>query len=113
MNRPAMILCLSLAAGCLPAHAQRVDPSWASVDSRPTPTWWSDAKFGIFIHWGVYSVPSFAPKGEYAEWYWERLRAPGNPASAKDREIRPETRYPKRPSLNMTSNKSLERTRER
>ena len=47
--------------------------------------WWSDAKFGIFIHWGVYSVPAFAPKGEYAEWYWERLRKPGNPDASTER----------------------------
>jgi alpha-L-fucosidase len=51
---------------------------WASIDSRPTPQWYSDAKFGVFIHWGVYSVPAFAPvsvKGEtpYAEWYWHSL----------------------------------------
>ena len=75
------------------AHAQRFEPTWESVDARPTPAWWGDAKFGIFIHWGVYSVPAFAPKGEYAEWYWERLRKPGNPdASTNDAKIRRETR---------------------
>ncbi len=56
----------------------RYEADWASLDSRPTPTWYTDAKFGIFIHWGVYSVPSFAAvnvKGEnpYAEWYWNSL----------------------------------------
>ncbi|MEJ0085065.1 MAG: alpha-L-fucosidase [Pseudomonadota bacterium] len=90
--RPLAILSLCVAASGSPAIAQRVEPHWTSIDSRPTPAWWSDAKFGIFIHWGVYSVPSFAPKGEYAEWYWERLRAPGDPASAKDQAIRQETR---------------------
>jgi alpha-L-fucosidase len=74
------------------AQAQRVEPTWESVDARPTPEWWTDAKFGIFIHWGVYSVPAFAPKGEYAEWYWERLGRPGNAASARDQEIRAQTR---------------------
>lgn len=35
------------------------------------PQWYELAKFGIFIHWGVYSVPSWAPVGQnYAEWYW-------------------------------------------
>ena len=68
-------------------------PTWNSIDSRPTPAWWSDAKFGIFIHWGVYSVPAFAPKGEYAEWYWERIGRPGNPdPSSNDAKIRRETR---------------------
>lgn len=31
------------------------------------------SQFGIFIHWGVYSVPSWAPVGVYAEWYWQHL----------------------------------------
>jgi len=46
---------------------------WASLDSRPIPEWWLDAKFGIFIHWGVYSVPAFTTKGNYAEWYQHAL----------------------------------------
>lgn len=47
----------------------------------------------MFIHWGVYSVPAFAPKGEYAEWYWERIGKPGKPDPAsKDAQIRRETR---------------------
>lgn len=48
-------------------------PDWASLDSRPVPEWWLDAKFGIFIHWGVYSVPAFSTKGNYAEWYQHAL----------------------------------------
>jgi alpha-L-fucosidase len=47
--------------------------TWDSLDSRPAPGWWVDAKFGIFIHWGVYSVPSFSKVGEYSEWYWKTL----------------------------------------
>jgi len=56
-------------------------PNWESLDARPVPEWFSDARFGIFIHWGVYSVPSWAPKGKYAEWYWAQLRndKPGGP----------------------------------
>jgi alpha-L-fucosidase len=48
-------------------------PDWESLDTRPVPTWWQDAKFGIFIHWGVYSVPGFTKKGAYAEWYQHSL----------------------------------------
>lgn len=42
------------------------------------PEWFADAKFGIFIHWGVYSVPAWAPvvHGMYAEWYWFFQQAP-------------------------------------
>src|SRR5512138_2507856 len=57
--------------------AQTYQPTWDSIDKRPTPAWFSDAKFGIFIHWGTYSVPSYAPvipgKLAYAEWYWNAM----------------------------------------
>ncbi len=43
--------------------------NWESLNSRPVPEWFADAKFGIFIHWGLYSVPAYAPKKDYAEWY--------------------------------------------
>ena len=49
--------------------AQTYSPDWSSLDQRPVPQWFKDAKFGIFIHWGVYSVPGWSPKGTYAEWY--------------------------------------------
>ena len=57
--------------------AQTYQPNWDSLDKRSTPAWFSDAKFGIFIHWGVYSVPGYAPvipgKLAYAEWYWNAM----------------------------------------
>jgi alpha-L-fucosidase len=72
-------------APAAPAQS-RYQANWDSIDRRPCPRWYTEAKFGIFIHWGVYSVPSFAAvnvKGEnpYAEWYWNSLtkgmKAPG------------------------------------
>jgi len=55
-------------------------PSWESLDRRPIPEWFEDSKFGIFIHWGVYSVPAWGPVGDginvydkYSEWYWNKL----------------------------------------
>jgi alpha-L-fucosidase len=48
-------------------------PNWKSLDKRPVPQWFKDAKFGIFIHWGVYSVPGYSKKGDYAEWYQNGL----------------------------------------
>jgi alpha-L-fucosidase len=60
-----------------PLSAQTYQPTWDSLDKRPTPAWFSDAKFGIFIHWGTYSVPAYAPvlpgKLAYAEWYWNAM----------------------------------------
>ncbi|HZH96582.1 MAG TPA: alpha-L-fucosidase, partial [Flavisolibacter sp.] len=38
---------------------KKYEPTWESIDSRPVPQWFQDSKFGIFIHWGVYSVPSY------------------------------------------------------
>eukprot|EP00392_Amoebophrya_sp_AT5.2_P006953 g6965.t1 len=40
-------------------------PEWKSLDSRPLPGWYDDAKFGLFLHWGIYSVPAHG-----TEWYW-------------------------------------------
>jgi alpha-L-fucosidase len=65
---------LMLAAHLIPAAEQKYEPNWKSLDSRPVPAWFDDAKFGIFIHWGVYSVPAWGPKGSYAEWYWDALQ---------------------------------------
>jgi alpha-L-fucosidase len=42
-------------------NAQTYQPNWESIDSRPVPQWFEDVKFGIFIHWGVYAVPAWAP----------------------------------------------------
>lgn len=39
-------------------------PDWPSLQTYQPPLWYQDAKFGIFIHWGVYSVPAFG-----GEWY--------------------------------------------
>ena len=45
-------------------HAQKFAPTWESLAQYECPSWYQDAKFGIFIHWGVYSVPAFGN-----EWY--------------------------------------------
>ncbi|XP_049960854.1 alpha-L-fucosidase-like [Schistocerca serialis cubense] len=49
--------------------SNKYDPTWHSLDTRPLPNWYDDAKFGIFIHWGVFSVPSFG-----SEWFWRDWR---------------------------------------
>ena len=70
----------TIAAGCLlsavAADPPRYQPTWESLDRRPKPAWFSEAKFGIFIHWGVYAVPAWAPKGKYSEWYWHDMMDP-------------------------------------
>ena len=41
------------------ANAGPYSPDWQSLEKYEVPDWYKDAKFGIFIHWGVYSVPAF------------------------------------------------------
>ncbi|KAH7912706.1 glycoside hydrolase family 29 protein [Hygrophoropsis aurantiaca] len=48
------------------------------LTTHETPTWWNKAKYGIFIHWGIYSVPAWGPPQEYAEWYDWYLHNPPN-----------------------------------
>jgi alpha-L-fucosidase len=43
-------------------------PTWSSLDKYTVPDWFRDAKFGIFIHWGVYAVPAYGGES-YGEWY--------------------------------------------
>ncbi|MEX2207867.1 MAG: alpha-L-fucosidase [Myxococcota bacterium] len=69
-------------------------PTKTSLDEHALPSWFADAKLGIFVHWGPYSVPAWAPTGvtlpelakqgfekafagnPYAEWYWNTLAFP-------------------------------------
>ncbi|WDZ82911.1 alpha-L-fucosidase [Micromonospora cathayae] len=63
----------------LPAHAAIPGPTnytatWSSVGQHPAaPEWFQDAKFGIYYHWGVFSVPAFAN-----EWYPRNMYNPGS-----------------------------------
>ena len=47
---------------------------WASLARYRVPQWYQDAKFGIFIHWGVYAVPAFNN-----EWYPRNMYIQGSP----------------------------------
>jgi alpha-L-fucosidase len=46
---------------------------WESLQKYQVPDWYKDAKFGIFIHWGVYSVPAFGN-----EWYPRNMYRAGS-----------------------------------
>ena len=48
-------------------------PDWESLKSYKVPVWYKDAKFGIFIHWGVYSIPAFG-----SEWYPREMYIKGS-----------------------------------
>jgi len=73
-----------------------------SLETRKTPQWYNDAKLGIFIHWGLYSVPAWATptttpdkvtdwkafyrSNPYAEWYLNSLRINGSPTQKYHQE---------------------------
>lgn len=58
----------------VPANS-RFEPAWESLRGYRIPAWYEDGKFGIFIHWGVYSVPAFE-----SEWYPRNMYRQGEPA---------------------------------
>jgi len=76
----------------------KFEPTEASIKSHQVPDWYHDAKFGIFIHWGLYSVPGWAPysqkdivqmmreegfeaikRSPYAEWYLNSMQFKDQP----------------------------------
>jgi alpha-L-fucosidase len=58
------------------ASAGPFRPDWDSLARYQVPDWYQNAKFGIFIHWGVYSVPAFG-----SEWYPREMYQPGGEKS--------------------------------
>lgn len=58
-----LLIAFLLGGGC----AVRYEANWTSLDARPLPQWYDDAKIGIFVHWGVFSVPAY---GKFSEWLW-------------------------------------------
>lgn len=76
MKKNALLIAIALFS--LQCFSQQFQPNWASLNKRKMPEWFQHDKFGIFIHWGIYAVPAYAPvipnSGEsYAEWYWNHL----------------------------------------
>jgi alpha-L-fucosidase len=59
----------------------KYEPTWESLKNYSVPEWYQDAKFGIFIHWGVYCVPAFAN-----EWYPRNMYIEGSPEFQHHRE---------------------------
>ena len=80
--------------------------TWDSVSTHVVPDWYDDAKLGVFVHWGLYSVPGWAPRvpdiqqmltehgpkrmlfeNPYAEWYLNSMQLPGSPTQLHHREV--------------------------
>ncbi len=56
------------------AQKSESDPFIDKINQRPYPKWFKDAKLGIFIHWGLYSVPAYGAKESYGEWFLRGLQ---------------------------------------
>jgi len=93
-----ILLTSTAAVAQAPKH---YEPTLDSLNHHPLPQWYANAKLGIFIHWGLYSVPGWAPlshpnhdfssqdyivNNPYAEWYYNVLRIDGSPTQAYHRE---------------------------
>jgi len=56
----------------------KYEATWESLDSRPLPKWFDDCKVGVFLHWGVFSVPAISN-----EWFWFNWKTSKNAAILK------------------------------
>ena len=86
--------------------ATMYEGTWESVGTHQVPVWYDDAKLGVFLHWGLYSVPGWAPRvpdiqellvksgpkrmlreNPYAEWYLNSMQIKGSPTQRHHAEV--------------------------
>ncbi len=78
---------------------------FSSFAGRPCPDWYATPQLGIFVHWGIFAVPAYAPGGvsiadlfrthydnamaisPYAEWYWNAMRVAGSPTAVRHAKV--------------------------
>jgi alpha-L-fucosidase len=81
------------------------EPTLESLNAHPVPQWYEDAKFGIFIHWGLFSIPAYAAQSgsiaeafrdryeiavaqtPYCEWYWNAIKVPESDSAKHHAEV--------------------------
>lgn len=110
-RRAACRLMAAASSSAAWANQAAYEPNWQSLSRHAVPEWFHDAKLGIFVHWGLYSVPAWAPlateamkdaaaKGDYgrlaptewmkanpyAEWYLNTLLIEGSPTAIHHRQ---------------------------
>jgi alpha-L-fucosidase len=80
-------------------------PTLESLNAHRVPDWYEDAKFGIFIHWGLFAIPAFATRSgsisdafrdhydtavartPYTEWYWNAIKVPESESAAHHKAV--------------------------
>jgi alpha-L-fucosidase len=70
----AVLVALALAAPAAAQQTQFESATWETLRARAYPEWFTEGKLGIFIHWGVYSVPAWSGPEDYAEWFLRGLQ---------------------------------------
>ncbi len=73
LRRLLSVIALPWVLFASPADGQET-ATWEELRSRAYPQWFTEAKLGIFIHWGVYSVPAWSGPEQYAEWFLRGLQ---------------------------------------
>jgi alpha-L-fucosidase len=96
-----IVTCLLVVFSVGAQAPERYDPTIESLNRHALPQWYADGKLGIFVHWGLYSVPGWAPTvhsehdftsqdyithNPYAEWYLNSMRLDGSPTQAYHKE---------------------------
>ncbi|MBW8332305.1 MAG: alpha-L-fucosidase [Prolixibacteraceae bacterium] len=71
--------------------AQNIDKAIELKTTNSKMQWWKDAKFGMFIHWGIYSVPAgkWGSKTHYGEWIMHQAKIPRSDYSALAQQFNP------------------------
>ncbi len=89
MKNPIILISTALIAvlltGCNERSPEKMKfkPEWSSLQQHQTPEWFLDGKFGIYVHWGVYSVPATGPNGT---WYAHYIYMDENSPQRKHHE---------------------------
>ncbi len=101
---PVMTSMMVIVASKTDRVRRMFDSTWDSVSTRRLPQWFDDAKLGVFLHWGLYSVPAWAPRvsniqqllrdkgpsgmfrsNPYAEWYLNTMQIRDSPTQVHHR----------------------------
>lgn len=90
MKKNAIIF-LSIILFSISMTAQNVETNQGSKQNDPKMQWWREAKFGMFIHWGLYAVPSgkWGDKTTYGEWIMNKAIIPRAEYGALAKQFNP------------------------
>ena len=81
-------ICIAIGAAACLSHAESYTADWDSLGNYEVPQWYKDAKFGVWPHWGIYSVPAY--RGDHAaEWYGRWMYCVENDKPRLDEQDRP------------------------